>query len=124
MGNLDENRSPESFPSWRDLDHPAGKSFSLHEGGWEGHLGERLVAAVDPGRLLDCTRGDHHPHAPVSVNPELNIFDAAISHLCPVMAPPRASTRKLTRKPALLEGRVPCVSLIIGSGYSGILKHR
>ena len=40
------------------------------------------------------------------------------------MAPPRASTRKLTRKPALLEGKVPCVGLIIGSGYDGILKRR
>ena len=46
------------------------------------------------------------------------------SHLWPVMAPPRASTRKLTRKPALLEGKLPCVGLIIGSGYSGILKDR
>ena len=43
-------------------------------------------------------------------------------HLCPVMAPPRASTRKLTKKPALLEGKVPWVGLIIGVGYSGILK--
>ena len=32
--------------------------------------------------------------------------------LCPVMAPPRASTRKLTRKPALEEGSVPCVGFI------------
>ena len=70
MRYLDENGSPEAFPSRRDLDNPAGESFSLHEGGWEGHLGERLVAAVDPGRLLDCTRGDHHPHAPVSVETE------------------------------------------------------
>ena len=38
------------------------------------------------------------------------------------MAPPRASTRKLTRKPALLEGNVPWVGLIIGVGYSGILQ--
>ena len=43
-------------------------------------------------------------------------------HLCPVIAPPRASTRKLTKKPALLEGKVPWVGLIIGVGYSGILK--
>ena len=40
------------------------------------------------------------------------------------MAPPRASTRKLTKKPALLDGRVPCVGLIIGSGYSGILRKK
>ena len=38
------------------------------------------------------------------------------------MAPPRASTRKLTKKPALLEGNVPWVGLIIGVGYSGILQ--
>ena len=38
------------------------------------------------------------------------------------MAPPRASTRKLTKKPALLEGKVPWVGLIIGVGYSGILQ--
>ena len=68
MRYLDENGSPEAFPGRRNLYNPAGKSLSLHEGGWEGHLGERLVAAVHPSRLLDRARGDHHPHAPVSVD--------------------------------------------------------
>merc|ERR1712012_952164 len=96
-----------------------------------------LAPAVHPRRLLNRSRRNHHPHAPMSGDKCHNVTMSQypnvwgqvsqaqrgpIWHLCPVMAPPRASTRKLTRKPALLEGKVPWVGLIIGVGYSGILQ--
>ena len=78
-------------------------------------VGPDLVATIDPGGLLHCARGDDHPHAPVPAladhsTPSSSDHDYAMKvmlslmvHLCPVMAPPRASTRKLTRKPSLLQ---------------------